>query len=329
MSFFSRTTNAEKPTAQSVPQDIRNAVNVMSKASSQDEKATPRPVSPFQGASPFLSSAPEKKKAPVVKEPAPVEKKEVIPQEAKPSFSFERKKMTIFALIGLGVLIIGVLVWYFLKDTPKELAPSEEVVIPDTVLPPAETSVAFLPFVPDAPNYLSLDIETVTAQSLSVIVSGAGAKIVEASMKQPVEFLLTDKNNNPLAFSRFAYLMNIDFSEETLASFGESFSLFLYNDAGIVKTGLVLTFADPSKSENVIKTKERSLPFSFRTVLFQDFAVPREVVFRSGIYKEQAVRFVNIDTAKNISFDYAFYKDRLFIGTSKDTLRAILDKQQK
>ncbi|MBP9727901.1 MAG: hypothetical protein KBD27_00825 [Candidatus Moranbacteria bacterium] len=338
MSIFSRTTESNASGTQPVPRDILNAVNVMKGTSTfQEEKPAEKPVAnSFQGASPFLSAeevgkgqmvALERESAEAKKESLAQQNDEELRVAPKQSSPLDSKKRSLIALVGAVVIVAGMAVaWYFLW-------PQEEAVVPDSgeespVSLPVEVPAVVLPYVPNAPNYLSLDPETVTTETLQTMLSEAGAKMMAVNMAQPVEFLLTDKNNNPIAFSRFAYLMNIEFSEEVLASFGEPFSLFLYNDGGKMRTGLVLTFIDPAKSEKLLMTKEKSLPYLFRGVLFQGLSFARELSFRSGVYKDQPVRFVNIDTAQGVSFDYAFRDKNWFIGTSKETLWAMLDKQQ-
>lgn len=331
MSLFSRTTESKDPVAQPVPQDILNAVNVMKGSQETQEASLAQSSTP----SPFLSG--EKiqgqRSVPVqeaVKNNQEQPVKEVVEASQKSSalsIVTDRKKVLFFAVGSIVVIGVGLGAWYFLRPTVEEVPVPLETGESVSVSIGSEAPVAILPFVPEAPNYLSVDTETVTALSLRTMLSQAGDKIIEAKMGRPVEFLLTDKNNNPIAFSRFVYLMNIEFGEELVASFEEPFSLFLYNDAGKIRLGLALTFIDATKSQKLLTAKERLLPFLFREVLFQGPAVPRESIFRSGVYQDQAVRFVNIDATQNISFDYAFREKHWFIGTSKDTLRAILDKE--
>jgi hypothetical protein len=160
------------------------------------------------------------------------------------------------------------------------------------------------------------------------MIQRAGEKIVTAQMSKPIEFLLTDKNNNPIAFSRFAYLMKLAFPEGLLSTFGESFSFFAYNDDGHVRTGLALNFTDSLAGKKLIAQNEKILPTIFRTVLLNGTSLPREIVFHSGVYNSEPVRFVNINAAENISFDFVVRDSGVFIGTSKETLRAILDKKR-
>lgn len=331
MSLFSRTTESKDPVAQPVPQDILNAVNVMRGSQGTQEASLTQSSTP----SPFLSGEKiQGQRSVPVQEGVKNDQEQFTgkvveaPQKSRVlSIAMDKKKVLFFAVGGIIVIGASLSAWYFLRPTVEEAPVPVETSENISVSIGSEAPVVILPFVSEAPNYLSVDTETVTALSLGTMLSQAGDKIIEAKMGRPVEFLLTDKNNNPIAFSRFVYLMNIEFGEELVASFEEPFSLFLYNDAGKIRLGLSLTFIDPTKSQKLLTAKERALPFLLREVLFQGSVVPRESIFRSGVYQDQAVRFVNIDATQNISFDYAFREKRWFIGTSKDTLRAVLDKE--
>jgi hypothetical protein len=96
-----------------------------------------------------------------------------------------------------------------------------------------------------------------------------------------------------------------------------------------VRVGLTVSFADPVEGKKLVAQNEKTLPAIFRTVLLNSVSLPREIVFRTGVYNAEAVRFVNVDTTENISFDFVVRDSGVFIGTSKEALRAILDKKRR
>lgn len=239
-----------------------------------------------------------------------------------------------FASGGVLLLMIAALVtWYvFRKNAVDPEVPVQPVSEVTMVAEPVADPLPAAPFTPDATNFLMIDTETVTAESFLRLLSEAGAKISTAQMTKPVEFLLTDKNNNPIAFSRFVYLMGLPLPEDLIASLGESFSIFLYNTDGKVRIGLSFAPfapADNGTVQELVTKNEASLPFLFRTFLFQGLTVPAKVVFRSGVYNAETVRYANIDAGQSISFDYVLQDKEWIIGTSKDTLRAIIDKKSQ
>lgn len=347
MKFFSPKSTPEEDASLAIPFEIKEAVRIMGSPTSKQAYSSDNTVpsapqaSGNQKASPFLSEvtpeneivlpqSPEKKPASLAPEWNPP-----IDQELKPLFDevpenneASRKKKLIFLIGGLTLILVigGLLVWYFLKSKPEVTL---EATVPTQVenIPPVVTAPIEPPYALDKPNYLSVDTETVTAASLRELLRQSGERMQGAKVTKPVEFLLTDKNNNPIAFTRFAYLMKLELKPEVLPLLGESFSLYLYNDAGQSMVGLGLSLAENVTGESLLALqKEGTLPFAFRMFLYDGLAVPKEGVFRSGLYQAQGVRYVNIDASKNISFDYALRGKSWFIGTSKETLRAILDK---
>lgn len=48
-------------------------------------------------------------------------------------------------------------------------------------------------------------------------------------------------------------------------------------------------------------------------------------VFHDQVYREYAIRYYNIDLGRNISLDYAFRRDTLFVSSSKDSIRDVFD----
>ncbi len=285
--------------------------------------ATAKPV----GNSPFLEgetlSLSTSKKEPALKPLFEEDAQKVLSQKKK------------YLWGAVSVIVLSVLagaMWYIFRVSPKseealkEPIPTQVESTIQVVTPaPAPAPVPAPPFSLTGPNYLSIDTETVTPASFQALLAEKKQILLNAGIVQPVEFLLTDKNNNPVAFSRLAFLMNIELSPAFLATIAESFSLFLYSDQGKVMPALALTFGTVDGPTLFAKEREGSFPYAFRSFLYEGMTVPRDVTFRTGVYKEQPVRYVNIDEATQTSFDYALRGTTWMIGTTKETLRAILD----
>ena len=137
------------------------------------------------------------------------------------------------------------------------------------------------------------------------------------------------RSNNPIAFSRFSYIMGLSLNQDLLSLLDESFSIFVYSDNGKPHFGLLLSLKDASSGVESIKKQEASIPSGFSELLYENMAVLKNVTFRSGEYNGAPIRFVNIDAGANYSFDYSVQGKEWYIGTSKDTLRAILDQKKK
>lgn len=334
---------SEEDFSQPIPSEILSAVRIMGDTATQEGNVSEKipiekKISSSRQASPFLSASTESvnissTKASADEIPAshaPIASPPIM-SEPQPLFDVpdKQKKGYLLAWIFGGTIVVslaGIAFWYFVMRESDSQVPAPttppQVIIETTPIVDVEEP----PYSVENPNYLPFDTETVTVASFQMLLKETSARILEANMGKLVEFYLTDKNNNPIAFSRFVYLMNIPLKPEFLNQFDEEFSLFLYNDAGQVRVGLMLSLLPIAESALFEAQKEGSMPAAFGTFLYEGVLVPKEVVFRSGTYQEQSVRYVNIDASKNISFDHAMAKSKWFIGTSKDTLRAMLDK---
>ncbi|MDP2838065.1 MAG: hypothetical protein Q8O53_02210 [Candidatus Moranbacteria bacterium] len=230
----------------------------------------------------------------------------------------------IFGVLLLLVIAGGGVAWYFLRYVPAHSVVADPVPIAPP--PSMEVPVAIEPpYALDKPNYLSIDVETITTQEFQKILQAASARMKTANMVKPVEFLITDKNNNPLALSRFVYLMGLSLPEPLMTKLEDDFSVFAHNDKGKATLGLRLVFTDALVGGVVVKQREVTLPMMFRPLLYVGVTVPQKVLFRSGVYNGETVRFVNLDGTESVSFDYVLRENTWFIGTTKDTLRVILD----
>lgn len=229
---------------------------------------------------------------------------------------------------GIVVVACGIGIWYFFFYTDESLLESnvpgnfvQEIPLTNMNSVPMQG-----PFSLDKPNYLSLNTETVSSLDIKKILLEKADRIKEAGISVPVEFFVTDQNNNPLAFSRFAFLFDFGLDADILALTEESFSLYAFNDQGQVRFGLALDFKNKDAAAALLAKTEAGLPYALRSLIVEsDISAPQKSVFRSAQYGQSAIRFTNIDGDRNISLDYALNNSRLFLGMSKNTLRALLD----
>jgi hypothetical protein len=91
---------------------------------------------------------------------------------------------------------------------------------------------------------------------------------------------------------------------------------------------MVLDFKEDQAATAVslIEKTESGLPYALRALFLKpDINIDKKLTFQSSDYDQFHIRFANIDINQKIALDYAFYGNRFFIGTSKSTLRAMLD----
>lgn len=233
--------------------------------------------------------------------------------------------------------------WYFLLGGKEQFYDAKEKVMKFLFLSDINVveQISNLPKIPeegeapkseiyssDKPNYLPFNTETVSPEDIRATFSQIASRIQESNITKPIEFLVTDQNNNPLAFNRFAFLLKLDLDPEMLSLAEESFSLYAYNDTGSVRFGMILDFKETQTETiaDIIKKTESGLPYALRALIIEpDSNISKKTTFQSSDYNQFQIRFVNIDIERKITIDYVLYNNRLFVGTSKETLRAILD----
>lgn len=259
------------------------------------------------------------------------------PRESSPAASPEKfRKWLVPASISVILVIIGIIAaYFFFRPAPDDLAEEFPFADDPSIVGATQSPIgAPVPeptaaFSMDSPNYLALDPESdmATPEGIAAKLAETGIKVREMDPSEPVEFLLRDGNNNPIAFSRFSYLMKLGIPEETLALIDESFSLYFIPEGLDVRMALVLEATDENRLAALVRQNESDLPLWFRGLLYGGMAVPSAdtVQFRSGTYGAIETRFAPIDAVKNYSFDYAFLSRKWVIGTSKDSFRSALD----
>jgi hypothetical protein len=237
-------------------------------------------------------------------------------------------------IFAIALVSGGVFYFFFQKNQEETLQPLS-LDVPSNIPSDVPEEVAGQVsqddiFALDKPNYLSFNTETVSPEDIKNTLLEVALRVKSANITQPVEFLVTDQNNNPLAFSRFAFLLKLDPASDVVALVNETFSLYIYNDASRMHLGLGLTFKDAPAAISAITETETALPDMFQALILEsDIPVSKVTPFHSGDYNQFSVRFANVNESRNVSFDYTFYGNQWFIGTSKNTLRAILDMYVK
>lgn len=231
------------------------------------------------------------------------------------------------ALLAVLLTIAGLSYWFiFKKETaiPGEMANTP--IAPSLPIPPtAPDSPA--KYQSDQPNILSFDTETVTPGEIKSALLQAGQAIAEEGLSEPIEFLIRDQKLNPLAFSRFAYLAKLEFPGSLLETLDESFSIYLYTDAGRPRTVLLVYAKNQEAFALELEKNEGLIPPAIEPLFLDMTTAPKtNLVFRDGSHLERPVRFTNVDSSMGLSVDYAVRGRQWLIGTSKNSLRAVLDK---
>lgn len=244
---------------------------------------------------------------------------------------FRDRKMRFVAMAAAFLVVAGIVGgaawWYWqgksvLVEQPNTQADSSRKA---SEIPPERPVQA--KYLAEQPNILSFDTETVTAEQIKSTLLQAGQTIQRENLPGAIEFLIRDQKLNPLAFSRFAYLAGLDLPAELLGALDESFSLYVFIDDGRPRVALLVYLKDETVFAAELKKNEKNLAQAIDPLFLDVTTAPKtNLVFRDGAYLERPVRFVNVDPSLGLSVDHAVRGRQWILGTSKDSLRAVLDK---
>ena len=208
------------------------------------------------------------------------------------------------------------------SETPAAETPSEEANKPAEEIAQDKFSEA-------NPNYFPIDVGTVNANNIIALLTAKATEVKEFKAATPIEFLMTDTNNDPVFFSAFNYISGMGMPMELLTNLGDNFSLFLYNDNGNMRMGVAVELKDKEKIISQMKSNESSLVKDLTPMFLGNPVNGTGKSFKGSAYNAAAIRYLNLDEQNSISVDYTITDKYLVIGTSKQTIRAILDKLSK
>ena len=184
-------------------------------------------------------------------------------------------------------------------------------------------------FSDENPNVLAVDTETIKTEDLQQLLIQKSNEVKEDGHDKPVEFIINDLNNNPIAFSRFAIISGMKVSTSVLDNLEENFSLYFYNDGGNMRLGIVINLKNKENAVQEIKDEEIILADDLIPLFLGNEVVKEGIIFKDGSYNNLPIRYANLNQEETISLDYGFISMKLVIGTSKNTTRAIIDKVLK
>ncbi len=181
-------------------------------------------------------------------------------------------------------------------------------------------------FSSELPNILTLDTEGSDANPEGIVrlLADTEASVHDAGPSLPVEFVIRDVNNNPVAFSRFVLLAGLPIPSEILSAFDEDFSIYFVMDGSEIRRALSIDIREGTDMKTTLRRYETELPSWFDSLLYgPEISRSGTLAFQDGVYGTLMTRFANFDDG-NLSFDYAVLDDALLIGTSKDSFRSAL-----
>lgn len=235
-------------------------------------------------------------------------------------------------LVSLSIIALGVyFFWMTRTDVEPEASPDQQVLPTETTEEVIENEPVVInpeleQYSIENPNVISIDMESASDQSIRDLLKKKASDLANLQIKKPIEFVITDKNNSPVAFPIFALTSKITLSQELLNNLEEKFSIYLYPESFGIRIGLVIK----TKNSDVVLTKmlaqEKTLVNDL-DILFLENKPSTEgnVLFKDSKYSTFNIRYLNLNQDATYSLDYTVSNSQLLIGTSKGTVRALID----
>jgi hypothetical protein len=192
---------------------------------------------------------------------------------------------------------------------------------------PDETESTQQTYSTELPNYFSFDVESSTSEAdIATELTTIATNIQKQDITEPISFIVTDANNNPVSFNVFAMSSGITLAQDILSALEEDFELYAYSD-GIngVRFGFVIDAKNADTLQTALTANETTLPEAFDPFLNGMGATAVNVVFADSAYKTHPIRYFNLNATETYSVDYTINNLQWVVGTSKNTMRAILD----
>ena len=246
-------------------------------------------------------------------------------------------KIILALVVVITIAIIGLGSYYYLltkKAVPVVAAPAPQPVesqAPQPQIPvPAAPATTVQPpvqkYSEEKPNYLTLDLSTMTSDQIKAAIVGVTDELKDTQMHSPYEFIVVDANNNPVAFPIFATAAKLNLSPTLLSSLGTDFSLYIYNDNSNMRLAIAASISNKANIAKQLTAQEPTFLTNGSFLFLNAIPEIKTGTFATSTYGNYTIRFLNANAAKDLSIDYTMTDSRLIIGTSKNTERAVLDK---
>jgi len=222
-----------------------------------------------------------------------------------------------FAAAGVGFYYY----WFYIKNNP-----SSNSQISTGQTPPAE-SMALTSSSSQDNNFQRLIIDTTKGPAeIKNAISKLATEFTASSAENDlIEAKVINKDNQPIGKKDFLSGFGLTIPETVLTKISESYSIFLKKEDGIAKLGVVFKTVTSSGLDEEMKKWESNMVTGLNSLYLEKVPVPAETAFNSSQYKNADIRYFNFSSPLNFSLDYSIISNFLVIGTSKDSMRSILD----
>lgn len=290
---------------------------------------TPPPVS-SPVASPAPGGLPEFKSTPSSDYFAENKSSKTAPPKHAPTPSNNPPSKKVISKFLVFLLIVPILIaagagfyyyWFYIKIKTIATPPAGET----PVTPPQNTTPA-----PTTPNKSLQSLVVDTSQSPTEVKNAVQKFATEfaasAGENDLVELKIIGKDNQPIGKKDFFASFGATIPNSTLMKLSEDYSLFAKKEQGIAKLGLVFKTVTSAGLADEMKKWEPTITTDLKPLYLDRNVSTMKVSFSSSKYKNADIRYFNfLSPVAVTSLDYSIISNFLVIGTSKESMRSILD----
>lgn len=289
---------------------------------------TPPPISsPSPGANPDTQLPPFKSSPSqsfFAEKPAP---KESFPPEHAENQPLPQKKskggLVLTLVVVLVVAAAGAGFYYYWFNIRSSSSGTSTSATPTAPTPPVASPA---PAQSQNKNLRNLVVDTSQGptETKNAIQKFATDFSASASENDLVEVKIIGKDGQPVGKKDFFSGVGVTVPDPVLMKLSEDYSLFARKEGDAVKLGFVFKTVTSSGLSDEMKNWEPTLPTDLAP-LYAGQAPTGAGPFNSSLYKNADIRYFNFSSPADTSLDYSVISNFLVIGSSKDTMRAILD----
>lgn len=230
-------------------------------------------------------------------------------------------------VIVLILIVLGGGVYYYMTQIASK---GEEVAVEEPTTSEEESAEIVEEAEPmeyslAMPNYLTIDTENQTRQELYSKIENVMNQL-PAMETEVYEFVVTTEDYSQIDYDKFSDFTGLDLGPQITLNLSNEFSLFL--DARNSKIGIAIKI-DEGKGmmlSNELEANENNLLTNTQALFLEKFIPDPSKTFSDSQYSDIDIRYVNFDEMTGASIDYAIIDNYFVVGTSKDTMRSIIDK---
>lgn len=227
-------------------------------------------------------------------------------EEQPPRFQLPRSiiVLTLILLIGGGIYYW----WNFLKPPEKP-----EPEIPASFIETETTKIIAIKEGKETELFKTLKKEASGFQE-----DGTFRRILVKKITREKDYFLL--------FKDFVEILEITIPDDVSYNLGNAYTLFFYAQGGEIRMGFMGEISDSFNLNQRLKSWEKTMKQDLEPIfLGQEPGEPAIEEFQDSNYRGAAIRYINF-SGSSLAIDYAVVGNYLIITTSKESMRATIDR---